>query len=193
MQDEPRYDDVVLDVYDALEARIEACERAGIARARLIVDPGIGFGKTLAHNLALLGSLSLFHGLGCAVLLGASRKSFIGHLTGADADDRLPGSLAAALLGAAQGVQLLRVHDVAATRQALAVWEGRAGRTAAVRWRLCAPAHAARPVDKLTTSAWTRVVSLRLRVDDLVEATAMSSGTFALARPAVLQSDRGMR
>ena len=112
------------DVYDALEARIEACERAGIARARLIVDPGIGFGKTLAHNLALLGSLSLFHGLGCGVMLGASRKSFIGKLTGAEAGHRLPGSVAAALLGAAQGVQILRVHDVAATRQALAVWQG---------------------------------------------------------------------
>ena len=85
MQDKPTYDDVVLDVYDVLEARIAACERAGIARARLIVDPGIGFGKTLAHNLALLGSLSLFHGLGCGVLLGASRKSFIGQLTGAQA------------------------------------------------------------------------------------------------------------
>jgi dihydropteroate synthase len=124
MQDRPHYDDVVLDVYDALEARIEACERAGIARARLIVDPGIGFGKNLAHNLALLGSLSILQGLGCAVMLGASRKSFIGHLTGASADDRLPGSIAAALLGVSQGVQLLRVHDVAATRQALAVWEG---------------------------------------------------------------------
>ena len=124
MQDKPTYDDVVLDVYDLLEARIAACERAGIPRARLIVDPGIGFGKTLAHNLALLGALSIFHGLGCGVMLGASRKSFIGQLTGADAGDRLPGSLAAALLGAAQGVQLLRVHDVAATRQALAVWEG---------------------------------------------------------------------
>jgi dihydropteroate synthase len=124
MQHQPHYDDVVLDVYDALEVRIEACERAGIPRARLIVDPGIGFGKNLAHNLALLGSLSIFHGLGCVVMLGASRKSFIGHLTGASADDRLPGSIAAALLGVAQGVQLLRVHDVAATQQALAVWEG---------------------------------------------------------------------
>jgi dihydropteroate synthase len=127
MQDKPAYNDVVLDVYDMLEARIEACERAGIARARLVVDPGIGFGKTLAHNLALLGSLSVFHGLGCGVMLGASRKSFIGKLTGAEAGDRLPGSLAAALLGAAQGVQILRVHDVAATRQALAVWEGALG------------------------------------------------------------------
>ena len=124
MQHHPRYADVVLDVYDMLKARIEDCERAGIPRERLIVDPGIGFGKTLAHNLSLLGALSLFHGLGCAVMLGASRKSFIGKLTGADAGSRLPGSLAAALLGAAQGVQILRVHDVAATRQALAVWEG---------------------------------------------------------------------
>jgi len=123
MQDAPSYDDVVLDVYDALQARIEACERAGIPSARLIVDPGIGFGKTLQHNLTLLGALSIFHGLGCAVMLGASRKSFIGHLTGAEAPDRLPGSIATALLGAAQGVQILRVHDVAATRQALSVWE----------------------------------------------------------------------
>jgi dihydropteroate synthase len=124
MQDSPTYADVVLDICDWLEERIEACERAGIARDRLIVDPGIGFGKTLAHNLALLGSLGLFHGLGCAVLLGASRKSFIGRLTGAGADDRLPGSIAAALVGAAQGAQILRVHDVAATRQALALWQG---------------------------------------------------------------------
>jgi len=123
MQDRPHYADVVLDVYDALAARIEACEQAGIPRARLLVDPGIGFGKTLAHNLALFGSLSIFHGLGCAIVLGASRKSFIGRLTGAGVGDRLPGSLAAALLGAAQGVQVLRVHDVAATRQALAVWQ----------------------------------------------------------------------
>jgi dihydropteroate synthase len=125
MQLDPRYDDVVLDVYDWLEARIAACEAAGIARERIGVDPGIGFGKAVDHNLALLGSLSIFHGLGCPVLLGASRKSFIGRLSGgAPADRRLPGSVAAALLGAAQGVQILRVHDVAATRQALAVWEG---------------------------------------------------------------------
>jgi dihydropteroate synthase len=124
MQKDPHYDDVVLDVYDWLEARIEACEKAGIARGRMVVDPGIGFGKTLAHNLALLGSSSVFHGLGCPVLIGASRKSFIGRLCGgAPADQRLPGSLAAALLAAAQGVQILRVHDVAATRQALAVCE----------------------------------------------------------------------
>ena len=124
MQDSPAYADVVLDVYDWLEARVEACEQVGIARTRLIVDPGIGFGKTLVHNLALLGALSIFHGLGCPLLLGASRKSFIGRLTGAGADDRLPGSIAAALVGASQGAQILRVHDVAATRQAIALWQG---------------------------------------------------------------------
>jgi dihydropteroate synthase len=127
MQKGPRYADVVLDVYDWLQARIEACEKAGIARARLIVDPGIGFGKTLAHNLALLASLGILHGLGCPILLGASRKSFIGRLAGGAAAERLPGSLAAALLSAGQGVQILRVHDVAATRQALAVWEAASG------------------------------------------------------------------
>ena len=124
MQHNPTYADVVLDIYDWLEARIAACEGAGIPRERLVVDPGIGFGKTLAHNLAVLGSLGILHGLGCAVLVGASRKSFIAKLTGAPPGERLPGSLAAALLGASQGVQFVRVHDVAATRQALAVWEG---------------------------------------------------------------------
>jgi dihydropteroate synthase len=126
MQQDPRYDDVVLDIYDALEARIAVCEAAGIPRARILVDPGIGFGKTLAHNLALIGHLSLFHGLGCGLVLGASRKSFIGRLTGAPQGQRLPGSLAAVLAGAAQGVQILRVHDVGPTRQALAVWEAAA-------------------------------------------------------------------
>jgi dihydropteroate synthase len=124
MQSNPTYADVVLDVYDALQARIEACEQAGIPRKRLVIDPGIGFGKTLAHTLALLGSLAIFQGLGCAVMLGVSRKSFLGKLTGATVEQRLPGSLAGALLGAAQGVQILRVHEVAATRQALAVWQG---------------------------------------------------------------------
>jgi dihydropteroate synthase len=124
MQLRPRYDDVVLDVYDWLEARIAACEAAGIGRDRLIVDPGIGFGKTLDHNVALLASLSILHGLGCPILLGASRKSFIGRLSGGvPAPERVSGSIAAALAGVAQGVQIVRVHDVAATRQALAVWE----------------------------------------------------------------------
>ncbi|MCO8146235.1 dihydropteroate synthase [Rhodovulum tesquicola] len=120
MQDDPRYDDVLLDVYDFLAARIAAAEEAGIPRARIVVDPGIGFGKTVAHNLALIRGLSLFHGLGCPILLGASRKRFIGALGGAErADRRGPGSLAVALAGIAQGVQILRVHDVAETRQAM--------------------------------------------------------------------------
>lgn len=124
MQRDPRYDDVTLDVLDYLEARIAACEAAGIARARIAVDPGIGFGKTLAHNLVLLARIGAFHALGAAVLLGASRKSFIAKASqGEPPDARLPGSLAAALAAVGQGAQLLRVHDVAETRQALALKE----------------------------------------------------------------------
>ncbi|PRY25025.1 dihydropteroate synthase [Aliiruegeria haliotis] len=124
MQDDPRYDDVLLDVYDALEARIAQAEASGIARRRIIADPGIGFGKTLEHNLALLARLSLFHALGCPILLGASRKRFIGTIGGAaEACDRGPGSVAVALAGVAQGVQILRVHDVLETRQALRLFQ----------------------------------------------------------------------
>lgn len=124
MQRDPKYDNVLLDVYDVLEARVEACLRAGISRDRLIIDPGIGFGKAAAHNLELLSGLSLLHGLGVPLMLGASRKSFIGALTGAvDPTDRVPGSVAAALAGAMQGAHILRVHDVAATRQALIIWQ----------------------------------------------------------------------
>ena len=124
MQDDPRYDDVLLDVYDVLEARITALEDAGIPRARIIADPGIGFGKTPAHNLALLARVGLFHGLGCAILLGASRKKFIATLGQADGiDARVYGSVAVALAAAAQGVQILRVHDVFATRSALTLWQ----------------------------------------------------------------------
>jgi len=124
MQDDPQYDDVLLDVYDALAARVAAAEAAGIPRARLAIDPGIGFGKTLTHNLVLLQRLSLFHGLGLPVLLGASRKRFIGTIGAeAEAARRMPGSLAVALAGVAQGVQMIRVHDVAETRQALSLWQ----------------------------------------------------------------------
>jgi dihydropteroate synthase len=123
MQDDPRYDDVVLEVFDYLEARIEVARAAGIPPARIAADPGLGFGKTLAHNLKLLASLSLFHGLGVPLLVGASRKRFIGGLgQGRDPRAREPGSHAAAIASAAQGVQILRVHDVAGTSQALAVW-----------------------------------------------------------------------
>ena len=123
MQDAPAYDDVLLDVYDFLEARVTAAEAAGIPRARILVDPGIGFGKTGAHNLALIRGLSLLHGLGCALLFGASRKRFIGSLGLApDPADRVPGSLAVALEALRQGAQVVRVHDVRETRQAIALW-----------------------------------------------------------------------
>lgn len=128
MQRDPRYDDVLLDVYDHLAERVAAAEALGIPRARICVDPGIGFGKTAAHNLTLLRNLSLFHGLGCALLLGVSRKRFIGTIGGtiggaSQASDRMPGSVAVALAGVAQGAQILRVHDVPETVQALALWQ----------------------------------------------------------------------
>jgi dihydropteroate synthase len=123
MQDNPRYDDVVLEVFDYLEVRIQAAEAAGLDRAEIAADPGLGFGKTLVHNLALLANISLFHGLGVPLLIGASRKRFIGGIDQEkDPRSREPGSHAAAIVAAAQGAQLLRVHDVVGTRQALAVW-----------------------------------------------------------------------
>lgn len=122
MQAAPQYDNVLLDVYDYLEARIDFCVKAGINREKIIVDPGIGFGKSLDHNLALLKGLPLFHALGCPILLGVSRKRFIGTLAGVDdAKDRMPGSVSVAVLAAAAGVQIIRVHDVAETVQALKV------------------------------------------------------------------------
>ena len=120
MQDAPHYEDTLLDIFSFLESRIHTAEAAGIARDRIIIDPGIGFGKTLQHNLILLQGLSLFHDLGVPLLLGASRKRTVGTVGRAPrAKDRLPGSLAAALHGAAQGAHFLRVHDVGETRQAL--------------------------------------------------------------------------
>jgi dihydropteroate synthase len=115
----------LLDTYDWLEARIEALEAVGVARARIIVDPGIGFGKGVAENLAILNGLSLFHGLGCPILLGASRKRFIGALSNeAPVEARLGGSLAVAMKAAEQGAQIIRVHDVPETVQALRIWRG---------------------------------------------------------------------
>ena len=123
MQNDPVYDDVLLDVYDYLSDRIKVAEDAGIERQNIIIDPGIGFGKTLEHNLQILQNLSLFHGLGCVVLLGASRKRFIGTLGDApNAADRSAGSIAVTLAGVAQGVQIHRVHDIGETRQALKLW-----------------------------------------------------------------------
>jgi dihydropteroate synthase len=121
---EPVYEQAALDVFDYLAARVEVCLAAGIARERLIVDPGIGFGKRGAHNLDILRSLTLYHALGCPVLLGVSRKGLTGELERQrPPEERLAGSIAAAVWALDQGVQILRVHDVAETRQALDVWE----------------------------------------------------------------------
>lgn len=126
MQNDPRYDrPVLLEVYDWLEARVAAAVDAGIARERIIVDPGFGFGKTVQHNLQLMNGLAMLHGLGCPIMLGASRKRTIGALANeAPVDRRLGGSIALALKAVDQGVQLLRVHDVPETLQALRVWRG---------------------------------------------------------------------
>ena len=118
------YDDVLLDVFDALAAIVAQAEAAGVPRARIMIDPGIGFGKTLAQNMALLARLSLFHGLGCAILLGVSRKGMIGTISGeADPAKRGPGSAAIGLWAVQQGIQMLRVHDIALHQQALALWQ----------------------------------------------------------------------
>jgi dihydropteroate synthase len=129
MQQSPSYRDVVREVKEFLAERVAAAERAGIARDRMVVDPGFGFGKTLAHNLALLRCLGDLAGLGVAVLAGWSRKSSLGEVTGRRAGDRLPASLAAALVAVQNGASIVRVHDVAATRDALAVWNAVQSRT----------------------------------------------------------------
>jgi dihydropteroate synthase len=126
MQDDPVYDCAPLDVLDYLEERVAVCLAAGVARADVAVDPGVGFGKRLRHNLAILAHLSLLHLTGCPILLGASRKSFISSSVarGEPPRQRLPGSLAAELNGLDQGVRIVRVHDVAETWQAVQVWRG---------------------------------------------------------------------
>jgi len=123
MQVNPVYSDVLLDVYEDLSHKVDALEAGGIPRNRIVIDPGIGFGKTVAHNLRLLQNISLFHSLGCAILLGVSRKRFIGDIGQVPvARDRVAGSIAVGLSALAQGVQLLRVHDVAETAQAVRLW-----------------------------------------------------------------------
>ncbi|MBA3666233.1 MAG: dihydropteroate synthase [Sphingomonas sp.] len=125
MQDAPRYDDVLVEVFEWLEDRVAAALEAGVDRANILVDPGIGFGKSVAHNLELLNGLALLHGLGCPIVVGASRKRMIGALAGeAPADQRLAGSLALALKAVEQGAQMVRVHDVPETVQALKAWRG---------------------------------------------------------------------
>ena len=130
MNDNPQYADVALDVFDFLEGRMRACEAAGIPTSKIAVDPGIGFGKHLHHNVAVMAALPLYHGLGAPILLGASRKKMIGQLCDvSDPKDRLPGSIACAIAGVAAGVQLLRVHDVKETKQAIEVWRACAAGT----------------------------------------------------------------
>ncbi len=122
MQRAPHYDDVVAEVSSFLKDRVQACERAGIGRERIVVDPGFGFGKTLEHNLTLLKHLSRFASMKVPVLAGWSRKSSLGKITGRPAEDRLPASLAMALLSLQAGATILRVHDVRETKDVIAVW-----------------------------------------------------------------------
>jgi dihydropteroate synthase len=121
MQEDPRYQDVVAQVRIFLAERKRACLEAGIRPEHLVVDPGFGFGKTLSHNVALLASLGRLNSLGVPIMVGLSRKSMLGQLTGRAVGDRLPGSLAAAVIAAQRGAAVLRVHDVAATRDVLAI------------------------------------------------------------------------
>jgi dihydropteroate synthase len=127
MQHAPVYDDVVEEIYAYLAERLETLTAAGIEQARIAVDPGIGFGKTLDHNLTLLSNVSRFHDLGCPVMIGHSRKRFIGEVFGDLEADRTAGTIGVALSLARQGVQILRVHDVAAVRQALLLFEATGG------------------------------------------------------------------
>ncbi len=121
MQHDPRYGDVTQEVCDYLAQRVRVAEAAGIARERVVVDPGFGFGKSLEHNLTLLRELGRLRHLGCAVLAGLSRKSMLGKITGREPAQRVHASVAAALLAVQNGAHMVRVHDVAATRDALAV------------------------------------------------------------------------
>jgi len=130
MQDSPHYDDVVSDVRRFLAERIFACEMSGIDRKRIVVDPGFGFGKSLEDNLALLRALDQFAALGVPLLVGLSRKGMIGALTGREVDQRTAGSAAAAMIAVQKGAAIVRVHDVAATRDVLAVWQAVANGTA---------------------------------------------------------------
>lgn len=122
MQAAPVYGDVVAEVGAFLTARVAACRAAGIANERIVLDPGFGFGKTLVHNLALFRALPKFAQDGCPVLVGVSRKSMLGAITGRPVEQRMPASITAAVLAAARGAAILRVHDVAETKDALAVW-----------------------------------------------------------------------
>lgn len=123
MQDDPRYMEAVTEIIDWLGARIEAAIAAGVQRENITLDPGVGFGKRHEDNLAIFRQLAEFKTLGQPLLMGASRKSFIGRIDGSRVEDRLGGSLATALWSAAEGADIVRVHDVRETVQALTVWE----------------------------------------------------------------------
>jgi dihydropteroate synthase len=127
MQVDPRYDDVVREVRDDLARKVERAEAAGISRDRIAVDPGIGFGKSFDHNLLLLKNLETFATLGCVLLVGTSRKGFLGKLTGRRTGDQTIASVASALAAASAGARVVRVHDVAATVEAFRIWEGHRG------------------------------------------------------------------
>ncbi len=123
MQTAPQYANVLADIKDYLEARVAACEQAGIERGRLLIDPGFGFGKTLRHNLVLLRDLAAFAPLRLPILVGVSRKSMLGAITGRDVDRRLAAGIAAAVMAVERGARIVRVHDVAETVDALKVWQ----------------------------------------------------------------------
>jgi len=123
MQADPHYEDVVAEVLAFLSQRVEAVRAAGVATERIVIDPGFGFGKSLEHNLELLRYLERFAAAGPVLLAGISRKSMLGRVTGRAVDERVYASVAAALIAAQKGARILRVHDVAATRDALAVWD----------------------------------------------------------------------
>ncbi len=128
MQLAPSYRLASYDIFEWLDARVDACVAAGVPRARIAVDPGIGFGKNDSHNIEILQRAGAFHGTGCALAIGVSRKSFIGRIAGVDhPKDRLPGTVAATMLALSRGVQIHRVHDVAAAVQAIAIWNAAIG------------------------------------------------------------------
>jgi dihydropteroate synthase len=122
MQTHPRYDNVVAEVRGFLSGRVQAARAAGIASERIVIDPGFGFGKTLEHNLELLRELGRFSAMGATLLAGMSRKGMLGHITGREVHERVFASVAAAVIAVDKGARVVRVHDVAATRDALKVW-----------------------------------------------------------------------
>jgi dihydropteroate synthase len=127
MQDDPQYDDVITDIHDFLRSRRDQVSAFGIDRDRICLDPGIGFGKTHEHNITLMANCRRFHDLGCPLLVGHSRKGFIGKLIGDKSADRTAGTIGGALALALQGVQIIRAHDVAAVRHALILFEACGG------------------------------------------------------------------